>query len=88
MEHFNLLEIYSIYYEIGKKITIIKLPVSWLNIHCIKLERSEPQIIQLKYNCNKDSKFNFTASNIRKSVAGRPENCRSAFVISYRWKIC
>ena len=44
-------------------------------MHWIELERSKHGFIQFKCDDNKDSKFN--AINVRKYVAGRPQNLKN-----------
>lgn len=55
---------------INRKVTVTKMPLNWLKMHWIKLEKSKPHLIQFKYDFNENSEFN--AIDIRKSVAGRP----------------
>uniref|UniRef100_A0A1A9ZVC3 Uncharacterized protein n=1 Tax=Glossina pallidipes TaxID=7398 RepID=A0A1A9ZVC3_GLOPL len=54
----------------NRKVSVPGIPVNWLKMHWIKLEKSKPYLIQLKYDFNENTEFN--AINIRKSVTSRP----------------
>lgn len=60
---------------INRKVTVTGLPVNWLKIRWIKLERSKPYLIQFKCDYNEDTEFQ--AINIRKSLVGRPQSLKN-----------
>lgn len=62
---------------VNRKITNTELPVNWLKIRRIKLERSKPHIIQ--YKCNYDEDSDFHIINIKKLIAGRPQVLKNLY---------
>lgn len=60
---------------INRKVTVTGLPVNWLKIRWIKLERSKPYLIQFKNDYEEDTEFQ--AINIKKSLLGRPQSLKT-----------
>uniref|UniRef100_A0A1A9ZLE5 Uncharacterized protein n=1 Tax=Glossina pallidipes TaxID=7398 RepID=A0A1A9ZLE5_GLOPL len=59
---------YKILRRRGKiKVAVTGIPVNWLKMRWIKLEKSKSHLIQFKYDFHED--IEFSAINIRKSVA-------------------